>query len=131
MTQVKLWGYPDPYFSEMDVFATELLAAFPNAEIKTAAYSGGVAGMSAKLPYDKYRAVDIWLSQKFGASTITKSWHPSHTKGCDPLTFTIHQIRPIRPDGNAGIDVVNKIDHVHLISMMQRKDKRYTLVTWM
>lgn len=118
---VRLWDEKDsPYFEELDEFAKEVLAEFPNATIKTESYSGGVPGMSARLPIEDYDKVGGWLNAKFGRPETKESWHPSHTKGMSPLRY--HKTKEMEHQ---------KMSHVNLISMMQQKKKRYTSVTWM
>jgi hypothetical protein len=119
--KVTLWGDPDSLLlNEYDEFAKELMVQFPTAIIKPQSYSGGVPGMRAQLPIEQYAAVKEWLTRKYGLPNQVERWHPSHTKTVLPLRFEITE----------AVDSL-KMDHVNLISMMQRKSKRFTLVTWM
>lgn len=109
----------DDYISEMKSFASVLGQAF-KTEPHWVSYTGGVPGMEIKLPASDYEHAKKWLTATFGEPEVKKPWHPSHTKGVPPLRFHITpQMEHL------------KVSHINLISMMQRKDKRYMLITWM
>lgn len=118
---VRVWNEKDsPYFEELDDFAKEILAKFPHAKIHPESYSGGVPGMSAKLPIEDYNNAKEWLASKFGGPETKEPWHTSHTKGVPPLCYRK------TPEMEHM-----KMSHVNLISMMQQKKKQYTQISWM
>ncbi len=84
------------------------------------ALSGGVLSGGCRLPYDRYEEAKAWLTEQFGEPEVKEPWYPQHTKGVPPLQFRTGYWGP--DNGPA--------DHVNLVSMMQRADKRYVLLSF-
>ena len=83
-------------------------------------YAGGTPGMDARLPISQYDEVKNWLTEKFGEPEVMEHWHPQQTRETPPLRFA----------GSEGYEGPWP-NHVNLVSMLQRKGKRYILVAWM
>lgn len=115
MTQTR-----DAYLGEVGEFGALLLTKFPHSKPHWVSYSGGVPGMQATLTADQYEEAKRWLTELFGEPEVKEPWHPQHTKGIAPLCY--HQTPTMEH---------MRMSHVNLIAMMQRKDKRYTKISWM
>lgn len=94
------------------------------------ALSGGVLSGSLRLPATRYEEAKQWLTEQYGVPEALESWHSGHTKDVAPLCFKV----PAKELGVTEDAITAKhgfpADHINLISMMQRKDKRYVLLSF-
>jgi hypothetical protein len=81
------------------------------------ALTGGVPCVDMKLRAERYSEAKAYLTGLLGEPETKAPWHPDHTKGVPPLRFTV---------AGAG----EAPDHVNLIAMMQRRDKRYVTISY-
>lgn len=109
----------EDYTTEMTTLAAEVSRYF-GAIPRWVSYSGGVPGMEIRLMASEYDAVKKWLTEIYGQPEVLQPWHPLHTKKVPPLRF---RVTPHMEH--------MKVSHINLISMMQRENKRYVLLTWM
>jgi hypothetical protein len=107
------------YFTELNTFAKLLKAKFPNAVTYPVSYSGGVPGWEATLNEENYPEIVEWLADKFGQPVHKPGWHPWHRRGEPVLVFK--KMRAMK---------INKMHHVNVIRMHNRKTHRYTLLAW-
>lgn len=111
------WSDADGVLADYNNIADKLEAAF-GGKARTESYSGGVPGMSLRLPIQEYEQAKTWLTNEYGQPEVIDNWHPSQTKGIKPLRFVL------------GKDM-SKATHINLICMMQQKGKRYVTLSWM
>lgn len=91
-------------------------------ELRVCAYAGGVPGITTfdRIPASKYGIIKADLTRMFGEPVTEKPWHPDHTKGIPPIRWKL------TPEMKS-----NELSHINLVSMMQRKDKQYLIVSAM
>lgn len=113
---------PGDPVNQMAVLADKISAAL-GVPWRWVALAGGVACVDMKLRAERYSEAKAYLTKLLGEPMVIEPWHPDHTKGVPPLRFKVAGYGDM-------LTTPNVPDHVNLIAMMQRRDKRYVTISY-